>query len=179
MRAVLEHFEGTSLFVSHNRDEVYRLCDSIAVMNSGRVETHGEKWSLFERPQIFSAALLTGCKNISAIEKQGTDLILATDWGITVKTALKPDAEIEYIGIRAHSFELAQSLEEPNAFECEILQVIEDTFSMILIVKNKNTPASQQAQGIYWETSKEQWKGIRGKPLLLKIPQEKILLLTK
>jgi len=32
----LEEFGGVSLYVSHNRDEVYRLCGSVCVMDSGR-----------------------------------------------------------------------------------------------------------------------------------------------
>ncbi|MFR5557098.1 MAG: hypothetical protein ACLTKE_09850 [Coprococcus sp.] len=39
------------LFVSHNRDEVYRLCKKLAVMHHGKVEVTGEKEKFFRNPQ--------------------------------------------------------------------------------------------------------------------------------
>ncbi|MDR1622945.1 MAG: ATP-binding cassette domain-containing protein, partial [Synergistaceae bacterium] len=35
---ILEEFEGTTLYVSHNRDEVFRLCKKVCVMNLGHSE---------------------------------------------------------------------------------------------------------------------------------------------
>lgn len=31
-------FSGTVLFVSHNRDEVYRLCDRVVAMENGKTQ---------------------------------------------------------------------------------------------------------------------------------------------
>ena len=45
---VLEEFQGTSLLVSHNRDEVYRISDHIAVMADGHVDCFDEKKRIFE-----------------------------------------------------------------------------------------------------------------------------------
>ncbi|MDF1493805.1 sulfate/molybdate ABC transporter ATP-binding protein [Caproiciproducens sp. CPB-2] len=60
--SVLEKYEGTTLFVFHSRDEVYRICNKIAVMSDGRLETVSEKWDLFNHSRSLAAALLTGCK---------------------------------------------------------------------------------------------------------------------
>jgi molybdate transport system ATP-binding protein len=55
LAAVLRDFGGTSLFVSHNRDEVYRLCDSIAVLSAGRIAASGDKWDIFTNPESYAA----------------------------------------------------------------------------------------------------------------------------
>ena len=34
---ILEDFEGSAIFVSHSRDEVYRLCDSTMVIDAGKI----------------------------------------------------------------------------------------------------------------------------------------------
>lgn len=33
---IIKEFGGTTLFVSHNRDEIYRICDRVCVMNRGQ-----------------------------------------------------------------------------------------------------------------------------------------------
>ena len=40
---ILEEFEGPTLYVSHNRDEVYRLCKKVCVMNLGRSDVERPK----------------------------------------------------------------------------------------------------------------------------------------
>lgn len=35
---IIKEFGGTTLFVSHNRDEIYRICDRVCVMNRGSVQ---------------------------------------------------------------------------------------------------------------------------------------------
>ena len=38
---ILEDFEGSAIFVSHSRDEVYRLCDSTMVIDAGKISNLG------------------------------------------------------------------------------------------------------------------------------------------
>lgn len=59
---VLGEFEGTSLLVSHNRDEVYRISDHISVMADGHVDCFDEKKRIFEDPYTYQSALLTDAK---------------------------------------------------------------------------------------------------------------------
>ena len=42
-------YNSTILFVSHNRDEVYRLCDKMAVIHNGKVEVTGRKKGNFQK----------------------------------------------------------------------------------------------------------------------------------
>ncbi|MFA9381726.1 MAG: sulfate/molybdate ABC transporter ATP-binding protein [Acetanaerobacterium sp.] len=178
LRNVLNAFHGTTLFVSHNRDEVYRICDSIAVISDGRVEARDEKWSLFDTPKTLSACLLTGCKNISPAKRVDATTLEATDWGLKLKTAREVSGDIDYVGIRAHSFEAADSVNEPGAFACRVMQVIEDTFSVIVMVSSLTAPAQGARSQIRWELPKEQWSELAGKSLILRASPDKILPLT-
>ena len=60
---VLDSFGGTTLLVSHDRDEVFRLCQQVAVLREGQIDVCADKWTLFEQPKTLAASLLTGCKN--------------------------------------------------------------------------------------------------------------------
>ena len=44
LAALFRSFTKPVLYVSHNRDEVYRLCNDIAIINGGKSEISGEKW---------------------------------------------------------------------------------------------------------------------------------------
>ena len=65
--ALLRDFGGTAILVSHSRDEVFRMADRVAVLDGGRIDALGEKHAVFREPGTYTAALLTGCKNFSAV----------------------------------------------------------------------------------------------------------------
>ena len=62
--SLLAGFDGTALLVTHNRDEAYRLCRDMIVMNGGQVLRTGTTKEVFADPRSTAAARLTGCKNI-------------------------------------------------------------------------------------------------------------------
>ena len=62
--SLLANFVGTALLVTHNRDEAYRLCKEMIVLNEGQVLRAGTTKAVFADPQSIAAARLTGCKNI-------------------------------------------------------------------------------------------------------------------
>ena len=41
----------TVIFVSHNRDEVYRLCDTVSCMNRGKMEVMEPLKEFFQNPK--------------------------------------------------------------------------------------------------------------------------------
>ena len=62
--SLLAGFDGTALLVTHNRDEAYRLCRDMIVMDGGQVLRTGTTKEVFAAPGSTTAARLTGCKNI-------------------------------------------------------------------------------------------------------------------
>ncbi|NLF79743.1 MAG: ATP-binding cassette domain-containing protein, partial [Clostridia bacterium] len=64
MAEILDQWGENVILVTHNRDEVYRLSERLAVMEGGRIIGEGGTRTLFARPQRTQIARLTGCKNI-------------------------------------------------------------------------------------------------------------------
>lgn len=177
---VLETYEKTVLFVSHDRNEVFRLANRIAVMENGKIADIQEKHQMFNNPTTLAATLLTGCKNISGVKKNNDGTWQATDWGINIKLPQSlAEKDWKYAGFRAHYFELTAKPEENNVFECDIVRVIEDTFSVIVLFRNKGNLCNNDYSVLTYELPKDEWSIIKDRKLYLRIPEEMIIMLEK
>ncbi|MEB3310177.1 MAG: molybdate ABC transporter permease subunit [Snowella sp.] len=98
----LSLYPGITLMVSHNLEEIYRICQNLLVISDGKVLSYGDKQQIFQQPQIYEVARLTGCKNFSPIEILSSHQVKALDWGciLTLPQAIPQTAT--QIGIRAH-----------------------------------------------------------------------------
>ena len=85
---ILKNLSCGTLFVTHNRDEVYRLCDTVCVLNKGKSDPKETVKELFRAPATMGAALISGCKNVSAAEVKQGETLFCKDWNVTLKTAL-------------------------------------------------------------------------------------------
>ena len=171
VRSAIRRFGKTVLLVSHNRDEVYRLSDRIAIMRAGRIETVGEKAAVFADPKTRSGAILTGCKNVARLEKRGERLAYVPDWGMTLHTGADI-GEVASIGIRMHDIHPAR--EGRNVQRCAVVEVIENPFSLTVMLRPIDAP---QAVPIGWEVEKGAWTGADEVSVCL--PPENILLLRE
>lgn len=170
LRRTIRDFGRTVIFVSHDRDEVYRLSDSVAIMNNGRIDVMGGLKQVFASPGTREAATLTGCKNISPIEKLSTDRVLATAWGIELECS-KPLTGAEYIGIRAHDIAPGEG---ENTFSCAVTEEIENPFSITVMLQ-----AESGKDSIAMELDKDAWRAVRANTLSVNIPKDAILVLRK
>ena len=166
VREVIRRFGKTVLLVSHDRDEVFRMADSIAIMNDGRVETLGPKQEVFRAPGSRSGAILTGCKNISRAEPVDQYRVRALDWGLTLKLA-RPAEGVTAVGVRAHD---VRQGEGENLLLCRVEEEIENPFSRLVIARPEGAAAP-----IVFETDKERWRAERGQEIRLNLPPEAIL----
>ena len=179
---VLDSFGKTVLFVSHDRNEVYRLTHRIAVMEEGSIVDVQPKRELFQNPKTLAATLLTGCKNITRLKKDESGTVTALDWGIRIKGApVAEESSIpwKYAAFRAHYFEVVSGMEDANVLECEIVRVIEDTFSVVILFRNKGCTEEGDYAVLTYELPKETWAQIRGDRIFLKIPEDKLIFLEK
>ncbi len=176
---ITESLKQPVLFVSHNRDEIFRLTHRVGVMDTGKLADIQSKQELFGHPGTLAAALLTGCKNITALEPEGADTYYASDWGIMLKTTAGKQKNPIYAGFRAHYFEITGQMEPVNVFDVEILRVIEDTFSVILLFRQRGHVSQKEWSVLRFELPKEMWKLWQNRPFYLKIPGEQIILLEQ
>ena len=175
LQQILNNYEGTTLFVSHQRDEVYRLCDEVAVMNQGNLEIYGEKWAIYHQPQYLSAAELTGCKNYSLLKKNEDDYLEAIDWNLSFSLTDKIDDQIKYLGIRPEYIQLVDAT-EPYDGVCEDYTIIEDTSKVTILIKQLNHQPLKQP--IIWEMAKPYYQPISHEKILyIFFPREKLLFL--
>lgn len=168
LRQVIGQFGKPVIFVSHDRDEVFRLSDRIAVMEQGRIDAIGSKASVFQAPRTPKGAVLTGCKNISPARRIDDTHVYATDWNLTLTVPSVPE-RINHVGIRMHDISLQPG---DNQVACQLQEEIENPFSYTLMLE----PEGAQSP-IGMELSKEDWLRHRQERLTISIPKNSILLL--
>ena len=165
VRQVIRQFGKTVLLVSHDRNEVYRMSDSVAIMESGKIERIGPRGDVFADPRTRKGAILTGCKNISSIERLENGRVWAADW----------DMELNIHGLRAEISAVGLSMKTirpgpgENSRHCRVAEVIENPCSCTIML---DTPVP-----LGWEMSKEDWAAMAAPELTIHIPTEALLLL--
>lgn len=172
LKEQLKHFHGCTIIVSHDRDEIYKLCDRTMIMDNGVNLICEETKELFDQPRHMLAARLTGCKNISRAERRGNNTVYAADWGIELKVHCEIPQKLAYIGIRAHDFLPAS----PSKSQENLIRVLpgektQAPFEWILLFQNADNP-----QGSMWIKRE---RGDRQIPEFVQVKPEKILLLEE
>lgn len=195
---MLEQFKKTALFVSHDREEVYRFSHRMGIIHRGKMQEIGTKQEIYSHPRTRAAALLTGCKNVSGIEETEKGDIRLVKWGCTVRMpgdfkaryqAVKPDV----IGIQAEDIQLSKSQDtkdreqatgipekaaaKPDEEICipgVVSCVMESTEKFIYVVTAGNVAGElraemPKAEGASW---------CRGDRVTVRIPLEKCMLLV-
>lgn len=169
LKTLLQQFQKHVIIVTHSRDEAYQLCDSIAVLDKGRLEVIGKTADVFAQPQTRAAAILTGCKNIEAAQKTGERTVFVPAWGISLTTDQVVGDNICAIGVRGHSF---QHHVAENAYAVHVVEEIEQPFEWIVKFRYENQ--QDHTASIWWRFSKahrptsfEGQLGVQPKDILL------------
>ena len=170
VRQVIQSFGKTTLLVSHDREEVFRLSDQVAVMHQGQVEVSGPRDEVFARPRTRNACILTGCKNISPIRKRDEHHLLATDWGLELETD-EAIGNASFIGIRHHHI---NGNDPRNRFLCDVTGVVENPFTCTVMLR---AAGKENGKSFGWELDKEEWHRIQASQVEIQIPAASILLL--
>jgi len=175
-RGILNNYDN-SVMVTHNRDEAYRICTDLLILDAGRVVASGKTEQLFENPGTVTAAKLTGCKNISRAERIGEFELRALDWGgLLVKANTPVGDDISHVGVRAHFFVPVSSNdgEVANLFRINVKEMVAAPFEMQVVFTNAEAGAEHTQNEVFWEYAKNSIASI---PEYLRIPPEHLLLL--
>ena len=175
---LLKYYNGEVLMVTHSRDEVYKFCMNISIIDKGKSILFGNTKDIFKNPKTKEAAILTGCKNISKCKVLSKNKIQALDWDTTLEVDESINCNAKYIGIRAHDFIILDNAENnslENVIECKIDKIEEEVFEYNILFKNAT---SKDNNKILFKVKKEEWNNRKNKEkLFLKIPKEAILIL--
>ena len=150
MKDLLREYGKNVIFVSHNRDEIYRSCDTLAVMDQGQVVRHDTVKEVFRRPLNRQAAALTGCKNIAAAVKTAERQVYVPDWGMYFTTADVVEDGLTAIGIRAHYF---NTKTPANCRQIHFVEKVEEPFEWIY--KFRYADAKPDSTPVWWRMTKE------------------------
>lgn len=176
VQELLGQFSGDVVMVTHSREEAYRFCPRLLIMEKGEPLAQGDTKEMFRNPGTLEAARATGCKNISPCILLPEHRILATDWGLELGTGGEGAAPWTHVGIRAHSLELAQGPGQ-NILQGEVLRVIEGLFEYEVLVGR-----SDWAQGhvLAYLVPKKIWEERPSSlEIYLRFPLEALLLLRE
>jgi molybdate transport system ATP-binding protein len=169
------------IMVTHSRDEAYKICDSILVMEDGRILGRGRTKELFANPRSLQVARITGCKNISPIKRAGEREVIALNWGLRLTLPHPVPDDITHVGIRAHDFlpVCADSGEKPNQIRISVKRRSEEPFEEVILFTNADSAVDTLSPGqheeIWWKFSK--YLNLAELPPQLYVPPEAILLL--
>ncbi|MEB3181678.1 MAG: molybdate ABC transporter permease subunit [Nostocaceae cyanobacterium] len=160
----LQSYQGVTLFVTHNLEEAFRVCQNLLVMEGGKIIAHGSKQSIFEHPQSVSVAKLTGCKNFSRAVTTEEQQIEAIDWGCTLRVVESIPEHLEQVGIRAHQIIFTDNPNTENTFPCWLVMTSETPHRMTLYLKLHQPPENASDYHLQAEVFKEKWAVIKQKP---------------
>ena len=179
MIATLQNFSGVTIFVTHNLEEAYRVCDNLLVLEKGEVISSGKKQDIFEHPNTVNVAQLTGCKNFSRVAIQASKEIAAIDWNCTLKVIEPIPETVSYVGIRAHHLTFTKNPHSENTFPCWLAQISETPHRMTLYLKLNSSPLSPLDYHLQAEVFKEKWMILQDIPFpwLVHLDSSKLLLL--
>lgn len=182
--SVIKQANKPAIFVSHDRDEVYRISDKVVVVDEGKSDDILEKHMLYKHPKTYADALLTGCKNICEVEMIGNNL-RAKNFEITIPyDKIKTDevfhhdripASISYLGIRSKKILPAHMVNGDGdvvVLSYEIESVAEGLFTYTIMIRPENAKKS-----MCWEVSKEVYRKLQDHPNKIAIPLNECLLL--
>ena len=150
LKELLQRFGQDVLLVTHSRDEAYRLCGRIAVLDKGQLVTVKETRALFARPDSVCAARLTGCKNISRARPVGEHEVEATDWGVRLRTAEPVKYNVTAVGVRANCFTANEKI---NSGAVRLTGSMEEPFRRIFRFRFDRQP--EETEALWWSVSPE------------------------
>jgi molybdate transport system permease protein len=168
LRETLEMYRGSTLFVSHNLEEAYRVCEELVVLAHGGVAARGPKEEIFRQPPTLEVARLTGCKNFSRAHRVGDELIEALDWGCKLRVTQAFAKLPEHVAIRAHHLRVRAPGTPPegrtNTFPCWLTAMTETPFRVTLDLRIGGPPANPADFHIQAEVFKQEWEEFRNLP---------------
>ena len=75
LRTLLQQVGRQTVLVTHSRDEAYRLCSRLCILEGGTAVRTGPTKAVFADPQSVAAARLTGCKNLAEARRLGENTV--------------------------------------------------------------------------------------------------------
>lgn len=171
MHGLLSEVNKPAVFVSHDRDEVYHMSSQICCMRDGQTETQMERDRFFRFPQTKTAAILSGCKNVSEVFIEG-GRVRVPAWNLEYTGSFPAGPKPNYLGIRAHSFSREITEKDDLCIPVFDAHIVEDPFEWTIFFKT-----SADGRTLQWKTPKQSEGGFISIPERLYLKRDSLLYL--
>ena len=152
---LLEEWGKDALLVTHSREEAYRLCQRLLILEQGRPLAMGETAKIFQNPVRIQAARLTGCRNFSRLQRMEDGTLQAVDWAnLKIFPPASPPDWATHVGVLSHSFQ-ATPISQGICFPVQPLQRLESPFEEILVFAS-----GESGEVLWWEVPKKDFQGV-------------------
>ena len=194
--SLFDAYSGTVLYVSHDIDEALRFCDRIAVVEDGRIMEEGTGDDLVNRPQSVAGLKLSGCKNVTPVERTGERTVRLPKWGVEVELDRSVPQDATYLGIRARFVERAEGPGR-NCYRVRVDRVSDSRFerSVLLgfidrseegalaVADRHEDEMKYLHQRLFWRVDKLSCAAgslpVEGEELWVRIPPERAYLVSR
>lgn len=171
LRETLEKYKGNTIFVTHNINEAYRVCEDIVIYDDGNGTTKRNKYELFNEPKSLEEAKLTGFKNISRFKYLDNDLIYALDWDLNISIDnAKQYKNFRYLAIREDDIKISNNRRSDGIY-MEIINITENPFDFTIGIKKEKF---YDTSIIYMNVKKEYINMLRSNYLRVTLDKDKI-----
>ncbi|NLW07934.1 MAG: hypothetical protein GX039_08200, partial [Clostridia bacterium] len=180
LKDLLNNFYGSSVFVTHNLEEAYRLCPNLLILEDGKVIASGSREDIFNRPPNLATARITGCENLSRVRVLKDNTLEALDWGCFL--GITADNMIEgasHAGIYSWHIHPAGKDDHLNTVHCRVVNFIELPHQVTLLVKPVGKEDNKNINCLKLSVSNEKWRQIASqspKELKICLPPDKVFL---
>ncbi|MGL4344576.1 MAG: sulfate/molybdate ABC transporter ATP-binding protein [Cellulosilyticaceae bacterium] len=127
----MESFLKPVLFVSHNQEEVYHLCDRIGIIEDGKMHQVQDKKALFAAPKTRAQARLCGYKNILPFQKIEDYKGLLGEGCYEMLTKQPIPEGVKFVGLGQNALAIVEESQSEQVISCEILRQIEEPDAII------------------------------------------------
>ena len=171
LRNTLKSYEGNTIFVTHNINEAYRVCDDIVVYDNGLAINKRSKGELFKSPKSLKEAKLTGFKNISKIKFIKGEVIYAIDWDIYINVNnMSINEDLNYVCIREDDIKISNN-RRTDVFNMELINIIENPFDYTVSLKKAK---SDKLSPIYINIKKTEMNLLSGNFINIEFDKDKL-----
>lgn len=180
MKEFLKDYKGDMVLVTHSREEAFQFCRELTLLKDGRILVSGETRSIFDDPGSVEAARLTGCKNITEIQRLDSHHIYAKDWKMILSTEKEVLPCHTYAAIRGHWLTEEKNIPSyinggENIISMDVIEESETPFEEQYLIRRKEEP---EALPIWWMRAKKSTDfHEKSVPCRIYFPPEKIMLL--
>lgn len=129
IRDIQQHFETTTVYVTHDQEEAMSLADRIVVMNNGQIEQIGVPEEVYQTPTNEFVAGFLGEPSMNFFDCEPmTDSVALFDGDARIELMVDIPSTTQRIGIRPEDIYLADSnpntelLSDPVTFTLDIIE---------------------------------------------------------